>query len=99
MCIRDSLKNEGFISDYQVAEEEGWQQLRIKLQYDDVNRSIIKGLKRISKPGLRVYLGKKQLPRFFAGRGLSIVSTSKGLMTGREAWKQGIGGEILCYVW
>ena len=98
-AIVDLLKNEGFISDYQVAEEEGWQELRIKLQYDDVNRSIIKGLKRISKPGLRVYLGKKQLPRFFAGRGLSIVSTSKGLMTGREAWKQGIGGEILCYVW
>jgi len=98
-AIVELLKNEGFILDYQVLEEAGRQQLRIKLGYDEINRPIIKGLRRVSKPGLRVYTGKKQLPKFFAGRGLSVVSTSKGLMTGREAWKRGIGGEILCYVW
>lgn len=98
-AIVELLKNEGFILDYQVLEEAGRQQLRIKLGYNEVNRPIIKGLRRISKPGLRVYIGKKQIPKFFVGRGLSVVSTSKGLMTGREAWKQGIGGEILCYVW
>lgn len=98
-AIVELLKNEGFILDYQVLEEAGRQQLRIKLGYDEINRPIIKGLRRVSKPGLRVYIGKKQLPKFFAGRGLSVVSTSKGLMTGREAWKRGIGGEILCYVW
>lgn len=98
-AIVELLKNEGFILDYQVLEEAGRQQLRIKLGYHEINRPIIKGLRRVSKPGLRVYIGKKQLPKFFAGRGLSVVSTSKGLMTGREAWKRGIGGEILCYVW
>ncbi len=98
-AIVELLKNEGFILDYQVLEEAGRQQLRIKLGYNEVNRPIIKGLRRVSKPGLRVYVGKKQIPKFFAGRGLSVVSTSKGLMSGREAWKQGIGGEILCYVW
>ena len=98
-AIIELLKNEGFISDYQVLEEDGRQQLRIKLGYDEVKRPIIKGLKRVSKPGLRVYIGKKQSPKFYAGRGISVVSTSKGLMSGRQAWKQGIGGEILCYVW
>ena len=73
--------------------------LRIRLLYDEDNQSVIKGLRRISKPGLRVYVDKKQLPRFYGGRGLSVISTSKGLLSGQDAWRRGIGGEVLCYVW
>ena len=98
-AILELLKKEGFISDYHQFQEEAGEVLRIRLLYDEDNQSVIRGLRRISKPGLRVYVDKKQLPRFYGGRGLSVISTSKGLLSGQDAWRRGIGGEILCYVW
>ena len=98
-AIVELLKTEGYISDYQVSRDGLKEVLRIRLRYGDKNQPVIHGLRRISKPGLRVYIERKQLSRFYGGRGLSIVSTSQGMMTGREAWQKGIGGELVCYVW
>ena len=98
-AILDILRNEKFISDYQVVQDGHRENLRIHLRYGGDNQPAIAGLKRLSKPGLRIYVDKKELPRFYGGRGLSIISTSRGVMTGQEAWRQGIGGELLCYVW
>ena len=98
-AIVDILRNEGFISDYQVLRDGPREMLRIRLRYGGENQPAIAGLRRLSKPGLRIYVDKKELPRFYGGRGLSIISTSQGVMTGQEAWRKGIGGELLCYVW
>ncbi len=99
VAIANLLKEEGFVSEYEVVRGEPQAQLRIRLRYFDKKEPAIKGLKRVSKPGLRVYVGKKEVPRFYGGRGLSILSTSQGVMSGQEAWRRGIGGELLCYVW
>ena len=99
VAIADLLKEEGFVTDYELVRSEPQDQLRIRLRYFDKKEPAIKGLKRVSKPGLRIYMGKKEVPRFYGGRGLSIISTSQGLMSGQEAWRRGIGGELLCYVW
>ncbi len=99
VAIADLLKEEGFVTDYELVRSEPQDQLRISLRYFDKKEPAIKGLKRVSKPGLRIYMGKKEVPRFYGGRGLSIISTSQGLMSGQEAWRRGIGGELLCYVW
>ena len=99
VAIANLLKEEGFVSECQVVRGEPQAQLRIRLRYFDKKEPAIKGLKRASKPGLRVYVGKKEVPRFYGGRGLSILSTSQGVMSGQEAWRRGIGGELLCYVW
>jgi small subunit ribosomal protein S8 len=94
------LKDEGFIEDYEEAGEGIEKHLVVSLKYKGRNRQpIITALERISKPGLRVYSNRKDMPRVLGGIGIAIVSTSKGIMTDREARKQGIGGEILCYVW
>ena len=95
------LKKEGFIRDFRVMDEEGRTQkvLKVYLLYREGRESAITGLKRVSKPGLRIYVGKEEVPRFYYGLGISIVSTSKGLMTGQESWRTGIGGEVICYVW
>lgn len=93
------LKEEGFISDFEVIKNEPQDILRIHLRYDENREPMIRGLKRISKPGLRVYVRKNDIPRVFAGLGIAIVSTSKGIMTGRKAWREGAGGELLCSVW
>ena len=98
-AVLELLKKEGFISDYHLFQEEAGEVLRVRLLYDQDKQSVIKGLRRISKPGLRVYVDKKQLPRFYGVRGLSVISTSKGLLSGQDAWRRGIGGEVLCYVW
>ncbi|MBI4338931.1 MAG: 30S ribosomal protein S8 [Chloroflexi bacterium] len=98
-AIVDLLKTEGYIADYQVVQEGVREVLRIRLRYTDKNQPHIGGLRRISKPGLKVYVDRKELPRFYGGRGTSVLSTSQGVMTGREAWRRGIGGELLCYVW
>ena len=97
-AILEILKGQGFISDFQVSRDGPKEVLRIRLRYDD-ERPAIKGLRRMSKPSLRLYVEKKELPRFYGGRGLSIISTSQGVMTGQEAWRKGIGGEVLCFVW
>ena len=94
------LKNEGFIKGYQVDENDSPQGLiKLKLHYDEDKQSAISKLKRVSKPGLRVYVGKGEIPRYYGGMGVTILSTSKGVMTGKEAWRQHIGGELLCYIW
>ena len=93
------LQDEGFEGDYEVVRDGVREMLRIRLRYDSDNNPAVSGLRRVSKPGLRIYVDKKELPRFYGGRGLSIISTSQGVMTGQEAWRKGIGGELLCYVW
>lgn len=100
LSIAKVLKEEGFIEDYEETGEGIGRQLVISLKYKGRNRQpIINTLKRVSKPGLRVYSNSKDLPRVLGGIGIAIVSTSHGIMTDREARKQKIGGEILCYIW
>lgn len=98
--IAQVLKDEGFIEDFSEAGEGVQKHLVISLKYKGKNRQpIINTLKRVSKPGLRVYSNRKDLPRVLGGIGIAIVSTSKGIMTDREARRQNVGGEVLCYVW
>ena len=99
LAISRSLKDEGFIRDYEVLKGKPHRVIKIHLKYDDKNQPVLSGLERVSKPGLRIYVGRKEIPRVFGGLGIAIVSTSKGVMTGQQAWRQGIGGELLCYVW
>ena len=94
------LKDEGFIEDYEVANEsEAQGTIRVRLHYSGAGESGIAGLKRVSRPGLRVYVRKGEIPRYYGGLGVSILSTSRGVMTGKQAWREGVGGELLCYVW
>ena len=98
ITIAKILKTEGFISDYEVLKEKSYRVIKMHLKYIDKEPGIA-GLERVSKPGLRVYVQRGEIPRVYGGAGVAIVSTSKGLMTGSQAWRQGIGGELLCYVW
>jgi len=93
------LKEEGFIIDYEVAEGKPVGQLSITLKYGPKRQKTIRGLKRISKPGLRVYANKDDLPRVLGGLGTAVISTSKGVMTDRDARKAGVGGEVIAYIW
>ncbi len=93
------LKEEGFISDYNVKEVGKFKVLEITLKYDAKNKPVISKLERISKPGLRNYSKAKNLPQVLGGMGIAIISTSKGLLTDRKARKENIGGEVLCYVY
>ena len=93
------LKGEGFISDYEVLKGKPHRVIKIYLKYRGNNQPVLSGLERVSKPGLRVYVQRKEIPRVYGGLGIAIVSTPKGIMTGHQAWRQGIGGELLCYVW
>ncbi|HAZ46629.1 MAG TPA: 30S ribosomal protein S8 [Cyanobacteria bacterium UBA11371] len=98
--IAKVLKDEGFIADYSEDGEGIKRNLVVALKYKGKNRQpIITALKRVSKPGLRVYSNRKELPRVLGGIGIAIISTSSGIMTDREARRQGLGGEVLCYVW
>ena len=99
LSIAKILKEEGFITDYEVVRGKPHRSIKIHLKYLDDNKPAISGLKRVSKPGLRVYVQKREIPRVYGNLGIAIVSTSKGVMTGQQAWHQGIGGEFLCYVW
>ncbi len=99
LAVAKILKEEGFIADYEVAKGQPHKEIKIRLRYMEGNQPAISGLKRISKPGLRVYVEKKEIPRVYGGLGVAIISTSKGLRTGQQAWRQGAGGELLCYVW
>ncbi|NLP18422.1 MAG: 30S ribosomal protein S8 [Firmicutes bacterium] len=99
LSVAEILKNEGYIREYTHIKDDKQGILRIYLKYGPNREKVIGGLKRISKPGLRVYAGKEELPRVLGGLGIAIVSTSKGLMTDRQARKEGIGGEVVCYVW
>ena len=93
------LKEEGYITDYEVTPQSPQDELRIVLKYSEKKEKAIRGLRRISKPGLRIYAGKEDLPRVLGGLGTAIISTSKGIMTDRDARLEGIGGEVLAYVW
>ena len=97
-AIAKILKEEGFISDYEVLKGKTHRTIKIQLKYNSKNQSVLTGLERVSKPGLRVYIDRKEIPRIAGGLGVAILSTSKGVMTGQQAWRQGIGGELLCYV-
>ena len=92
------LKEEGYIEDYEVVEDGKQGVIRIHLKYTGKDR-VITGLKRISRPGLLVYAGKDEIPRVLGGLGTAILSTSQGIMTDKKARSQGIGGEVLCYIW
>jgi len=93
------LKEEGYISNYKTQEEEGKLVLRVYLKYGPNNEAVIRDLKRISRPGCRVYIGKDEIKRVQGGLGISIMTTPKGVMTGRQARREGVGGELLCEVW
>lgn len=98
--IAKVLKDEGFIADFEEVGEGVKKQLVVSLKYKGKNRQpIIRSMKRVSKPGLRVYSNCKELPRVLGGIGIAIISTSHGIMTDREARRQKVGGEVLCYVW
>lgn len=97
--LADILLEEGYVSKVEVIEGDPRDDIRITLKYMPDKEQVISGLKRISKPGLRIYAGKKDLPKVLNGLGIAIISTSQGVMTDREARKAGIGGEVLCYVW
>lgn len=99
VAIAQILLEEGFIQGYEVTNDRPQPNLRIWLKYDKNRRPVITGLQRVSKPGRRVYKGKNELPWVLSGLGIAIVSTPKGVMTGREARRQGLGGEVLCYIW
>ncbi len=93
------LKGEGFISNYKLVEDKVQPLLRIYLKYSEDGEPVIHGIERISRPGRRVYRNKQEIPRVLGGLGLAIVSTSKGVLSGTEAVKNGVGGEVLCQVW
>ncbi len=97
--IVNILKREGYIEGYDYIEDNKQGILRIRLKYGQEQEKAITGLKRISKPGLRVYAKKDEIPKVLGGLGIAIVSTSSGLLTDKEARDQGVGGEVLCYIW
>ena len=100
ISIAEILFNEGYIKKYEVIEDGIFKTIRVTLKYGkDKNEKIISGLKRISKPGLRVYAGKDELPRVLGGLGIAIVSTNQGIHTDKEARKLQVGGEVLAFVW
>jgi small subunit ribosomal protein S8 len=97
--IAEILKSEGFVKDYEVVTDGKQGTIRVALKYGANREKVITGIKRISKPGLRVYAKSDQLPRVLGGLGIAIVSTSKGIMSDKQARKEGLGGEVIAYVW
>ena len=98
-AIAEILLDEGYIKSYDIREDGVAMYIHIDLKYGPNKQRVITGLKRISKPGLRIYARKDQLPKVLNGLGIAIISTSRGIMTDREARKQGMGGEVLAYIW
>ena len=99
LAIAEILLNEGYIKSYEELENETQGVIRVTLKYDEKGKKVIAGLKRISKPGLRIYASKEELPKVLNGLGIAIISTPKGIMTDKEARKNNVGGEVLAYVW
>ncbi|MFO8101658.1 MAG: 30S ribosomal protein S8 [Dehalococcoidia bacterium] len=100
ISIAKILKDEGFIKDYEVVKGDMPQMvIKTYLKYADDRSPVLKSLKRVSKPGLRVYVSNGEIPRIHGGLGIAIISTPKGIMTGKQAWQKGVGGEVLCYAW
>ncbi len=98
-AIADILFKEGYIAAYEEINDNSQGIIRITLKYDEKGARVIEGLKRISKPGLRVYASKEELPQVLNGLGIALISTSKGVKTDKEARKEGLGGEVLAYIW
>ena len=98
LSIIKILKDEGFVNRYDVIKGQPQPMINVYLKYAE-GKSAILALERVSKPGLKVYAERRQIPRVYGGLGIAILSTSKGIMTGQEAWRKHLGGEILCYVW
>ncbi|MGI6225176.1 MAG: 30S ribosomal protein S8 [Peptococcales bacterium] len=98
-ALAEILKQEGFVKDYEYIEDGKQGVIRIYLKYGSNKEKVITGMKRISKPGLRVYCKKDEIPRVLGGLGIAIISTSQGIITDKEARKSGLGGEVICYVW
>ncbi len=100
LSIARILKEEGFISDYEVLKGKPDRVIKVHLKYyPDNKQPAISGLERVSKPGLRIYVQRKEIPRVYGGMGIAILSTPKGVKTGQQAWRLGTSGEVLCYVW
>jgi small subunit ribosomal protein S8 len=99
IAVLKILKEEGFIHDFEVVKGKPERLIRVRLKYVENNKSIIGGIERVSKPGLRVYAQHNEIPRVYGGVGVAILSTPRGVVTGQQARKQGVGGEVLCYVW
>ncbi len=97
--IASILQEEGYIKSFEVINDDKQGVIRISMKYGENKERVISGLKRISKPGLRVYAGKEDVPRVLGGMGIAIISTSSGVMTDKKARTDGVGGEVLCYVW
>lgn len=98
-AIAEVLKKEGYIGGFEVRSEGSHRVIRIRLAYGKSREPAIMGIERVSKPGLRVYAGRGEIPRVYGGLGIAILSTPEGVMTGKEARRRGVGGEVLCYVW
>lgn len=98
-AIVDVLKKQGFIRDYEIRRESSKSYIRVYLKYGPSKMPAISGIRQISKPGLRIYAKKEELPRVLGGLGIAIISTSKGVMTDKDARALGLGGEVICYVW
>jgi small subunit ribosomal protein S8 len=99
VALAGVLKKEGYIKDFEMKEDGSRKFVRIHLAYADTREPVIMGLQRVSKPGLRVYATKSEIPRVYGGLGIAILSTPEGVMTGKEARTRGVGGEVLCHVW
>jgi small subunit ribosomal protein S8 len=99
VALANILKEQGYLRDYDMPRGHAHPTLRLHLAFKTGREPVISGLKRVSKPGLRIYVGKGEIPRVYGGIGTAIISTSQGIVTGQQAWQRGIGGELLCYVW
>lgn len=97
--VAEVLKEEGFITNIGEVKDGTRAYLELKISYGNDRRAVLSGIRRVSRPGLRVYVNKREIPRVFGGLGIAIMSTSTGVMSGREAWRRQVGGEVLCYVW
>jgi len=97
--IAKILKEEGFIKNYKIVEDDKQGILSISLKYTDANQSVITGTRRVSKPGCRIYCTRDAVPKVLDGLGVAVISTSRGIATGRKCAEWGVGGEVLCYVW
>ena len=99
ISLAETLKKEGFVRDYETRQDGVRRTMRVHLAYTDKREPTITGIQRISKPGLRVFVQKRSAPRVYGGLGIAIISASQGLLTGGEARKRGLGGEVICHVW
>lgn len=99
IAIARILREEGFVRDYEVLRDSPQRTLKVYLNYTGKKDPLLHGLRRVSKPGLRVYVQKREIPRVYGGLGIAILSTPQGVMTGQQAWRRQVGGEVICYVW